>query len=82
MIIEVKDAGVGMSDAKIKKLLEMQSTITRRGTEKEKGTGLGLLISKEFIEKNKGKLSIRSEIGKGTSFSFTLNDFDDSYNLV
>ena len=72
VIIEVKDFGVGMTDAKIRKLLEMNTTISRRGTEKEKGTGLGLLISKEFIEKNKGKLFIKSEPGKGSEFSFSF----------
>ncbi len=50
----------------------MNTTVSRRGTEKENGTGLGLLISKEFIEKNKGRLNITSEPGKGSSFSFTL----------
>lgn len=72
--IEVKDTGIGMTEMKIKKLLEVPSTVTRRGTEKEKGTGLGLLISKEFIEKNKGKLSIQSELNKGSSFSFTIQE--------
>ena len=72
LVIEVKDFGVGMNALKVKKLLEMNTTNTRKGTEKEKGTGLGLLISKEFIEKNKGKLFIHSEAGKGSSFSFTL----------
>lgn len=70
--IEVKDSGTGMTAAKIKKLLESHSTITQRGTEKEKGTGLGLLISKEFIEKNEGRLFIQSEPGKGSCFSFTI----------
>ncbi|MES2775366.1 MAG: sensor histidine kinase [Bacteroidota bacterium] len=70
--IEVSDNGVGMSESKIKKLLEKHTTITRRGTEKEKGTGLGLLISKEFIEKNGGLLHIQSEQGKGSAFIFTL----------
>ncbi len=74
--IEVKDSGIGMNEAKIKRLLEMNTTISRRGTEKEKGTGLGLLISKEFIEKNKGKLFIQSETGKGSCFSFTIREFD------
>jgi two-component system, sensor histidine kinase LadS len=73
--IEVTDNGVGMSEAKIKKLLEKHTTISRRGTEKEKGTGLGLLISKEFIEKNSGKLSIESETGKGSKFRFTIPAF-------
>ena len=74
IIIEVKDSGVGISEAVIRKLMEMNTTISRRGTEKEKGTGLGLLISKEFIEKNKGKLSIISEPGKGSCFSFSIQN--------
>ncbi len=68
----MQDSGIGLSENKIKTLLEMNTTVSRRGTEKEKGTGLGLLISKEFIEKNKGRLYIISEPGKGSSFSFTL----------
>ena len=70
--IEIADAGVGMNEATIKKLLEKNTTLTRRGTDKEKGTGLGLLISKEFIEKNGGHLFIESKYGKGSIFSFTL----------
>ena len=50
LTIEIIDDGIGMSENRIKKLLKKNTTITRRGTEKEKGTGLGLLISKEFIE--------------------------------
>jgi signal transduction histidine kinase len=72
LFVEVRDQGIGMNEARIRKLMDMQTTISRRGTEKEKGTGLGLLISKEFILKNKGKLLISSEAGKGSSFSFTL----------
>jgi signal transduction histidine kinase len=70
--IEIIDSGVGLNEIKIKKLLEKNTTLTRRGTEKEKGTGLGLLISKEFIEKNGGQLQIKSEPGKGSVFSFIL----------
>lgn len=70
--IEVRDSGIGMSENKTKKLLDTASTITKRGTEKEKGSGLGLLISKEFIEKNRGKLYIKSEAGKGSCFSFSI----------
>lgn len=73
--IEVIDTGVGLSDTKIKKLLEKHTSISRRGTEKEKGTGLGLLISKDFIEKNGGILAIKSEAGKGSVFSFTMPAF-------
>jgi signal transduction histidine kinase len=70
--IIVKDTGIGMNESKIKKLLEKHSTFTRRGTEKEKGTGLGLLVSKEFIEKTGGTLQIQSEPGKGSVFTFAL----------
>lgn len=70
--ISIADSGIGVNEAKRKKLLERNTTITRRGTEKEKGTGLGLLISKEFIEKNHGRLQIESIPGKGSVFSFDL----------
>lgn len=73
--IEIIDYGIGMSESKIKTLLEKHTTITRRGTEKEKGTGLGLLISKEFIEKNGGMLAIQSQAGKGSVFSFTIPSY-------
>jgi signal transduction histidine kinase len=70
--ISITDSGIGLSEPKRKKLLEKNTTISRRGTEKEKGTGLGLLISKEFIEKNQGQLQIESVAGKGSVFSFAL----------
>jgi|GEM_PF-892962 len=73
--IEIIDTGVGMNEIKIKKLLENNTPISRRGTEKEKGTGLGLLISKEFIEKNGGHLQIKSEQGKGSNFSFNIPSY-------
>lgn len=68
----VQDSGIGIQEAKVKKLLEKQVFLSRRGTEKEKGTGLGLLVSKEFIEKQGGTLQIQSEVGKGSRFCFTL----------
>ena len=70
--IKVTDNGVGMNPGRIKKLEEMTGTFTRRGTEKEKGTGLGLLISREFIVKNKGTLDIESQLGKGSTFTIQL----------
>ncbi len=70
--VRIADNGIGLSEAKRKKLLGQHTTISRRGTEKEKGTGLGLLISKEFIEKNQGYLQIKSVQGKGSVFSFTI----------
>jgi signal transduction histidine kinase len=70
--IRIVDNGIGLSEAKRKKLLDKHTTISRRGTEKEKGTGLGLLISKEFIAKNQGQLRIESVPGKGSVFSFAI----------
>jgi signal transduction histidine kinase len=67
--IQVKDNGIGMNASRSRKLEEMTGTFSRRGTEKEKGTGLGLLISKEFIQKNNGRLEIESQLGKGSVFA-------------
>ena len=69
---QVMDHGIGMAKADIQRLLELNATDSTRGTEKEKGTGLGLLISKDFIEKNKGRLEIESELGSGSTFSFSI----------
>ncbi len=69
---QVLDSGVGIGKTKIQRLLQLNATDSSRGTEKEKGTGLGLLISKDFIEKNKGTLQIESEPGKGSTFSFEI----------
>jgi len=63
----VTDTGVGISETDQKKLFE-QETFTTRGTDNEQGTGLGLLLCKDFIEKNGGSIWVESEIGKGSKF--------------
>jgi signal transduction histidine kinase len=73
--LQVLDSGMGISSTTIQRLLQNNGSFTRRGTEMEKGTGLGLLISKDFIEKNGGILHIESELGKGACFSFTISDY-------
>lgn len=70
--ISVIDSGIGMSSEKIEKLMKYNQINSSLGTNKEKGTGLGLILCKDFIEKNNGKLFIESEIGKGTKITFTL----------
>ncbi|MDP2365320.1 MAG: HAMP domain-containing sensor histidine kinase, partial [Ignavibacteria bacterium] len=70
--IFVKDTGVGISKDNLLKIFHTDSTATTLGTENEKGTGLGLLLCKEMIERHGGKISVESEPGKGTTFSFTL----------
>jgi two-component system, sensor histidine kinase and response regulator len=72
VLIEIKDEGVGMSPDSIQKIFTVGNTNVRRGTANEKGTGLGLIVVKEFIEKNNGHLSIDSAENKGTTITFTL----------
>jgi signal transduction histidine kinase len=70
--IAVKDNGVGMSTEKLSKLFNIDSQQVSNGTAQEKGNGLGLLLCKEFVEKNKGKITVESYPGKGTSFIVSL----------
>ena len=70
--VEVSDSGVGISAKNIDKLFKPGEKFQTTGTDKEKGTGLGLILCKEFIEKNNGKIWVKSEEGKGSSFFFTL----------
>ncbi|MGE5402401.1 MAG: PAS domain S-box protein [Ignavibacteriales bacterium] len=70
--VSISDTGVGISKETIAKFFKIDTHISTEGTAREKGTGLGLIICKEFIEKNGGKISLESQLGKGTTFSFTL----------
>jgi signal transduction histidine kinase len=70
--IYVKDNGVGMSDELVHKLFRIDANVTNRGTSNETGTGLGLLLSKEFVDKHGGTIWVESEVGKGTTFNFTI----------
>lgn len=73
--VTVSDTGVGISKENLQKLFKIDSAFTTYGTAQEKGTGLGLILCMEFIEKNKGKIWVESEKGVGTTFHFTLNPF-------
>ncbi len=70
--ISVVDNGVGINKNDQEKLFTIDQQITTQGTSEEKGSGLGLILCKEFIEKNNGKIWVDSEINKGSSFNFTL----------
>lgn len=69
---KVVDNGMGMLPEDIGKLFRIDINYTTLGTQKEKGTGLGLILSKEMIEKNGGQIFVQSSLGKGSIFSFTL----------
>ncbi len=70
--ISVKDDGIGMDKKYLKNLFSIENMVSRPGTEDEKGSGLGLVLCKEFVEKNGGNLTVDSSKGKGSRFSFTL----------
>jgi two-component system, sensor histidine kinase and response regulator len=68
----VSDTGIGMSADIISKLFRIDQNISTNGTDNETGTGLGLLLCKEFIAKNNGKIWVESELNKGSKFYFSL----------
>ncbi len=70
--ITIADSGIGIKPEDIKKLFGIDIGFSTVGTDNEKGTGLGLILCKEFIKKNNGKIWIESESGKGSDFIFTL----------
>ncbi|MBN2167387.1 MAG: hypothetical protein JW717_14020 [Marinilabiliaceae bacterium] len=72
VIVSVTDNGVGMTGDALNNLFKPQLIKGTKGTEGERGTGLGLVICKEFIERNNGTLSVISEKGQGSTFSFTI----------
>ncbi len=74
--IAVSDTGVGISKRDQEKLFQMQSHHSTVGTAKEQGTGLGLIICKEMVEKNGGQIWVESELDKGTVVKFTVPNQD------
>ena len=70
--ISVSDNGVGIDEENIQKLFNIDTNYSIPGTEKEKGTGLGLILCKEFSEKHNGKISAKSVVGKGSKFTISL----------
>ncbi len=70
--ISVKDTGIGLSESATDRLFRVDESISSPGTQKEQGTGLGLILCKEFIDKHNERIWVESEPGKGSVFYFTL----------
>ncbi|HEX2968324.1 MAG TPA: PAS domain-containing sensor histidine kinase [Bacteroidales bacterium] len=70
--VEVSDTGIGMSDEMAAQLFSTENNISKPGTRNEKGTGLGMVLCKEFISNHGGKIWVESFPGKGSRFFFTL----------
>ncbi len=72
LVFSVKDNGIGIPKNQQDKLFSFHEKFTRTGTNNEEGTGLGLILSKEFVEKNSGEIWVESEVDKGSTFYFTV----------
>lgn len=70
--VSISDSGIGIPPKDLSKLFKVDVRYSRRGTAEESGTGLGLILCKEFIEKNHGKIYVQSKEGEGSTFYFTL----------
>lgn len=79
--ISISDTGIGISPKNLSKIFRIDSKFSSLGTNKEKGTGLGLILCQEFVEKQGGTIRVESELGKGSKFTFTLplgKDFENN----
>ena len=72
IIVSVDDNGVGMTQDKIDRIFQIDENYSTPGTQNEKGTGLGVIICKKFVEKHGGKIWVDSKVGIGSTFYFSL----------
>jgi len=72
LLVSVKDDGIGIPENEIDNLFRIDKNTSTAGTENESGTGLGLILCKEFVEKNGGKIWVESELEQGSEFKFTM----------
>lgn len=71
-MVAISDEGVGISETDASRLFRIDTTVKSLGTMGEKGTGLGLVLCHEFIQKNGGTINVRRNSGAGTTFWFTI----------
>jgi signal transduction histidine kinase len=72
LLFTISDTGIGIGPEYVEKIFNIDSKLSKTGTVGESGTGLGLVLCKEFVEKNNGKIWVESKVGEGSSFKFTL----------
>ncbi len=70
--ISITDTGIGISAEDVENLFKIDSTVKRKGTNDEDGSGIGLILCKEFVKKNNGEIWVNSTLKKGSSFIFTI----------
>lgn len=70
--VSIIDNGIGIDNKMLKQLFKIDINISRNGTENEKGTGLGLILCKDFIERNGGTIKVKSKVNSGTTFTITI----------
>ncbi|MBM2815223.1 MAG: hypothetical protein HW421_1985 [Ignavibacteria bacterium] len=79
--IYIKDSGIGMDEETIGNLFKIGEKVKSQGTDGELSTGLGLILCKDFVEMNGGKIWVESEEGKGSTFYFSLPRFEKTSNV-
>jgi len=72
VLVSIQDNGVGILPENIKRLFRIDSTFSTNGTSNEFGTGLGLILCMDYLKKMDSEIHVESEVGKGSTFSFTL----------
>tara|TARA_Y100000782_G_C10189272_1_gene269380 strand:+ start:14126 stop:16117 length:1992 start_codon:yes stop_codon:yes gene_type:complete len=70
--IDITDEGIGMSGDEVQQILHKKNVISKRGTKNETGTGIGILLIHDFLERNNGEIEIISQMGKGSTFSIII----------
>ncbi|NVN95587.1 MAG: PAS domain S-box protein [Bacteroidetes bacterium] len=77
LLVTVSDNGIGIKKEILEKLFRIEETYSTKGTQNEQGTGLGLILCKEFIGKHGGKIWVKSEVGNGSKFIFSIPKFNN-----
>lgn len=72
VFVQVIDNGVGMEQELVDKIFKIGEKVSSQGTNQEKGTGLGLILSNEFLKKCNSEISVSSKVGSGSIFTFHL----------